>query len=198
MNSKKIKTIKHIGRVFKFLLYAYGLTGLLFIVVAMTNVGISEPILGRPLTSWVFFTVTTFKLLASLLGFVWLARASKNAHLIARKNSSANPAWSVIVYFLPILNFYLPYQDMIRIWNDSEVPQPRKNINYWWISVIAGLLSYQIYSVTKRIFEFPGHMQFATMAYIISTLLFCIAIFFGIRIINAITTTQEKWVDKRI
>jgi hypothetical protein len=61
--------------------------------------------------------------LASSVAFLmWIHRASVNARWLGAQGMTFTPGWSVGYYFIPILNFWKPYQAMKEIWRASSNP----------------------------------------------------------------------------
>lgn len=46
----------------------------------------------------------------------WIYRANKNLHILSSVPMAFSPGWSIGWYFIPIANFFKPYQAMKEIW----------------------------------------------------------------------------------
>jgi len=69
---------------------------------------------------------------------MWTYRANYNARQLGAPDMQFSPGWAVGWYFIPIANFWKPYQAMREIWQASANPahwqqQPRGSIlPLWW------------------------------------------------------------------
>ncbi len=67
----------------------------------------------------------------------WIHRANLNCHGFGAEGMKFTPGWSIGYYFIPILNFFKPYQAMKEIWKVSTNPVGWKNVKGsplldWW------------------------------------------------------------------
>lgn len=62
-------------------------------------------------------------LTAFVLLLVWLHRAYRNLHALGARQLSDSPGWAVGSFFIPLLNWYLPYRIVADIWIESD-PRP--------------------------------------------------------------------------
>ena len=65
---------------------------------------------------------------AFVLFLVWLHRAYRNLYGLGVRSFGDSPAWAVGSFFIPLVNFYLPYRITADIWTGSrpgESPAPR-------------------------------------------------------------------------
>jgi len=90
--------------------------------------------------------------IGGVLFFWWLVRASRNARAMGARNMEFSPAWTVGCFFVPILNFFKPYEAVVELydvsdpdisgelWGSTERPW---TLLAWWLSWIAfGLGTY--------------------------------------------------------
>ena len=73
----------------------------------------------------------------------WTYRANYNARQIGATEMVFTPGWSIGWYFIPIANFWKPYNAMIEIWKASSNPQswqsqPTPVLLTWWWSLWIG------------------------------------------------------------
>lgn len=96
----------------------------------------------------VFGIVSNFGFFVAMVMFlVWFYRARVNAegHGWPQRRS---PGWAIVAWFVPVVNFWFPFQIMVDIWRAGLPEQARTNIailpGIWWTSLLAFfcLLSY--------------------------------------------------------
>jgi hypothetical protein len=61
------------------------------------------------------------ELTAFVLLLVWLHRAYRNLFALGARGFGDSPAWAVGSFFIPAVNFYLPYRIVTDIWNGSRL-----------------------------------------------------------------------------
>ncbi len=71
------------------------------------------------------FFITGFMILR------WIYLTSQNSHLISSDTMEFSPGWAVGWYFVPIANFWKPYQAMKEIWM-INVSDTIPSIYPWW------------------------------------------------------------------
>lgn len=88
----------------------------------------------------------------SILLLIWIYRASHNTRALGADDMSFTPGWSVGWYFIPVFNFWKPYQAMKEIWKASSAPDSWKSIKtstllyWWWTLWIIYILTAQVAS----------------------------------------------------
>lgn len=81
-----------------------------------------------------------------ILAVVWIYRAAANLRGIGASDLMINPGWAVGWYFVPIANFWKPYQAMKEIWQASARPQQWQSLATplllpaWWGLWLLGFL----------------------------------------------------------
>jgi hypothetical protein len=88
---------------------------------------------------------------------MWIHRANRNARGLGAEEMTFSPGWSVGWFFIPIANFWKPYQAMKQIWQASANPsdwqsQPVPTLvsNWWALWVFSNLLSQAALRLTLR------------------------------------------------
>lgn len=77
-------------------------------------------------------------LISWILVLVWKYRTNKNCHGFGAKDMRFTPGWAVGWHFVPVMNFFRPYQVMQEIWKVSTDPMTWKTqrgsalIKWWW------------------------------------------------------------------
>jgi len=74
---------------------------------------------------------------SGVLILCWIYRANANARALGAAQMRFTPGWAVGWYFIPIANFWKPYQAMKEIWKASANPgnwqgEPRSSLLPWW------------------------------------------------------------------
>ena len=82
---------------------------------------------GSGILDWVMMATG---LGAMILYFVWKYRAAVNARILDPATMTVSPAMAVGSYFIPLVNFVVPYQAMAGIARASRVEQ--KDVGLWW------------------------------------------------------------------
>lgn len=87
---------------------------------------------------YVSIPLTGLGLATTILAAVWIYRAATNVRMLGAQGLTVSPGWAVGWYFVPIANFWKPYQAMKEIcqasaqplqWRGSVVP---KLLPAWW------------------------------------------------------------------
>ena len=91
----------------------------------------------------------------------WIYRANHNARQLGAAGMRFSPGWSIGWYFIPIANFWKPYQAMKEIWRASADPAhwqdyPRGSILPWWwfcflLANVTGTISFRLARAAKDI-----------------------------------------------
>lgn len=133
----------------------------------------------------------------------WVYRANLNCHGFGAQGMQFSPGWSVVWYFVPILNCYKPYQAMVEIWKVSTDPERWRDvpdtpfIGWWWSSwVLSAALGWGIQLTApsiKTLDEFKQIMV-AYIIFDIVDILFCI---FTVMLVSAVWQKQENLVRRR-
>lgn len=78
------------------------------------------------------------RLLTAPLFLTWMYRAHRNLPGLGHAKLDSYPVWVVLCWFIPVMNWFAPYQVMREIWNRSQrVPaagnEPSSpGILWWW------------------------------------------------------------------
>lgn len=91
-------------------------------------------------------------LLTAIFVLIWLHRVVRNNHASGERYLRFSPAWAVGCWFVPFLNFVVPYQAVREAWGGSDpelpwsTPDTRRRsrgsplIAVWWLTFIGGSL----------------------------------------------------------
>ncbi len=138
----------------------------------------------------------------------WIVRANKNVRALGAVNLPITPGWAVGYFFIPILNFWRPYQAMKNLWQASHNPPSWANITAgsilpaWWalwlISNILGQMAGRAMMAAREIKD----LQMATYIDIVSLAveipLCLVAITLVTQIANAQKTYRKDNKENRI
>ena len=80
-----------------------------------------------------FLTYGEYALLifAAVVFLMWHFRASKNLQAFVGTEQSYTPGWSMVVWFIPILNLFLPCAAIIELWKGSD-RRILTDVNFDW------------------------------------------------------------------
>ena len=73
-----------------------------------------------PAASWLPILLVAVSLATSVAFLMWIHRAYRNLPALRGTPLKCSPRWAVGYYFIPILNFFRPYQVMKEIWRESD------------------------------------------------------------------------------
>jgi hypothetical protein len=87
-------------------------------------------------------------IIASIIVFLmWVYRSNKNARALTAQSMHYTPGWSVGWFFIPIANFWKPYQAVKEIWLASGDPanagasNPQPLLGWWWFFWLISLFA---------------------------------------------------------
>jgi hypothetical protein len=69
---------------------------------------------------------------------MWMHRAFRNLPALGEQGMRWSPAWAAGAWFIPIVNFFIPYQVMRELWSSCGDGQPLPQ--RWWTAWIAGVV----------------------------------------------------------
>jgi hypothetical protein len=147
-------------------------------------------------TAWLVYGCIGFPLgLASVLTyFLWLHRAVLRLGL-AGAPISASPAWAVGSWFVPLVQFVVPYRTIRDLWRTSGAARAPSIVAWWWSSWLASFVataSYALLEGISGVVFLPRALSFAVDA--LSSLLPIVETLFSIRIVGEITRAQARWL----
>jgi hypothetical protein len=143
------------------------------------------------------FTLVTALLVlvvvTGLLYFNWLYNSVRNVREIRGLEMRATPGWAIAYWFIPIVNFFRPYQTVRDLWRRSseeikvkELPPP---IGLWWLAyLVGGVLG----SSAERL-EAVESLRLSAGLETTSKVLLVVAAYLLIRIVGAIDAAQSEW-----
>jgi len=75
---------------------------------------------GMSANDFISLPMATLALATIILAAVWIYRAATNLRALDVQGLTIGPGWAVGWYFIPIANFWKPYQAMREIWQASS------------------------------------------------------------------------------
>ena len=157
-------------------------------------------------------------IITTIVMLIWFYRASKNIHSFGAKEVTS-PIMAVVWWFVPILNFWRPYNVALEIykasnpriilsngneWKDSPSP---KVVKLWWVLGIFFLFAYYIASFywtfsggsdyylyqeqTVDLLSIYEKAFYSNFAYITSNVIGIASTIFFIRMVKQISSWQE-------
>ena len=130
----------------------------------------------------------------------WIYRANLNVRGFGARELKFTPGWSIGYYFIPILNFFKPYQAMKEIWKTSKNPANWENeqgsplLVWWW--------TLWLFSILFGKFTFRGVMRAdtitklseATIVTIIDSFIWIVLTAVAISLVSRIFEMQRDFV----
>jgi hypothetical protein len=83
---------------------------------------------------------------AAVLFFVWVYRTNRTARALGAQGMTYSPGWSVVWFFIPLMNLFIPYDVMRELWKASR-SKPGEDwrqvaisplLGTWWAACVAG------------------------------------------------------------
>lgn len=122
----------------------------------------------------------------------WVYRANSNVRQLGAKGMKFSPGWSVGYFFIPVLNFWKPYQAMKEIWKASSNPKNWTSesvglvLGFWWMlwiaSTVLGHAAFRTSLQAKKVHEIILSSELTFASDLISVPLFLVAIYIVSRI----------------
>lgn len=135
-----------------------------------------------------------------LTGGVWIYRAAKNASLIDPYEKRIKPGWAVGWFFVPIVNYWMPFKAMRQTWHTSmgEFGGVRDKtpflLTFWWGAwVLQGILG-QVSSRLTRNAELSD-LDVPAIMNLITAPISLIAIYGFYQIVKQVTAAQADGVS---
>ena len=97
-------------------------------------------------SGFVSYPVLLVAVATLILAAVWIYRAAANMHAIRATGMTTSPGWAVGWYFIPVANFWKPYQAMREIHEASVRAQQQQTratpslLRLWWLLWLLGFL----------------------------------------------------------
>ena len=88
--------------------------------------------------NFVSIPLTCVALATTILAAIWIYRAAVNLRALGAPDLTIGPGWAIGWYFIPIANWWKPYQAMKEIWQASARPQQWRDsatpplLRMWW------------------------------------------------------------------
>ena len=149
-----------------------------------------------PSVDWVFIGVSMIHRLVYLYCIVfssWLLfRAARNIHTVAPGQMKTQPHWAWLWFFIPIANFFKPYESVIeidRITRENTGIGPGSNplIITWWVLFIGAIF------FGSTVFTLPGEnmIQISLSLELVAGVAAIIAAILIIRITSDLAQNQQ-------
>jgi hypothetical protein len=134
----------------------------------------------------------------------WIYRANSNCHGFGAQGMKFSPGWSIGCYFIPILNFYRPYQAMKEIWRVSKNPSNWQKergsallgwwFGLWLISAFVGQLNFRMSMKANTV----SSLKESTTVSIISGVIDIPLCIVTVSLISAIFLNQERLLRESV
>jgi hypothetical protein len=143
------------------------------------------------------YVQTVVGLSATIASAVWIYRASANASQLQPLPGRITPGWALGWFFIPIMNFWKPYQAMRQCWNSSTDPTARIDrpvpgfLLLWWLTWLSPYLLAAIGGgMIAASGGTDGQEAFVALV-LLSTAISAVSSFLFIRLIRSITKAQR-------
>lgn len=149
---------------------------------------------------------TCIQIYCAVVFCIWIYRAFKNLADLRRFGLKTSPGLAVGSYFIPFLNFYMPYKSMRELWNastsDTEPASDSSGYQWdyspetilltvWWSSFIAAKVLDRLYAVASKNTSSDLGSEESIFGIILLMLYTTAALSAGI-IVKEITDSQNK------
>lgn len=143
----------------------------------------------------------TFTIIMGISLF-WIFKAHKNLTIIGAKNLRFSNAASIVWYFIPILNFFMPYRTMREIWKGSANPKnwdkekiPFKLTLWWLIWIFVVLFNATVSTMKEKISSYEQINQLSGFLMLNDVAIIALTISY-IWVIKNIYRMQKEQMDK--
>jgi len=144
---------------------------------------------------------------SAIIFLIWVHRVNKNLHAFDKPQLRFSPGWAVGWWFIPIMNFFRPYQIMSEIWKaskpdlDPDLKDVRGSptsaiVGWWWASY---LISNLISEIAGRLLisgESVDELINANYTYMAAHIVSIAGIFLLILMVKRISQNQEMRYNK--
>ncbi|HET7332732.1 DUF4328 domain-containing protein [Dyella sp.] len=144
-------------------------------------------------------------MLATIVLFaMWIYRAASNTRALGAKDMTFTPGWAVGYYFVPILNWWYPYQAMKEIWKASKAPDAweaakRGSVLPWWwlFYLLSGLFGYVVYMVASAAHDIDD-LRVALVLMVISSVLSVTSTAIAVVLVRQVHQMQMAHVQRPV
>lgn len=159
------------------------------------NVDVNKTFLLSDVLNMIVSLVQTLMTITLGVTFlIWIYRVNKNLHVLSSDPMTFSPGWSVGWYFIPIANFFKPYQAMREIWTVAHGTLPNNNslLKLWWFLWIMSNYIGRIASKLALGIETPHLQAVSAITYSISDSLSIALNIVALLLVTAITSAYCK------
>lgn len=131
-------------------------------------------------------------------------RAMKNLNIWGSRSAEMAPGWAVGWYFIPIANFWKPFQAMSQIWEGTKEVSPSESFEYpqigaWWLFWVLTNISANVSLRISMNGDFSeSTVKFGAIADIVSAVTGILAIFIIIPILKKIVDMQDAKIQAEV
>jgi len=129
----------------------------------------------------------------------WIYRACLNCHGFGAEGMQFTPGWAVGWYFVPIMNWFRPFQSMAEIWKVSEDPVRWRSryasplLAWWWgLWIVSGFVASLGSHAGLRT---PGELATGTIVAIIGLLLKIALGCVALRLVASVARLQARLTE---
>jgi hypothetical protein len=147
---------------------------------------------------WFSIAYTGVFVLTAIASGIWIHRAACNANELQPDTRRITPGWSVGWFFVPLANYWMPYQAIRQTWNTSADPMGDINrgaptwVAVWWaLWVLANILGSIELQLAKTIVDPESLLSVSRFMLITSPLILIVTALY-IQLIRRITQMQSN------
>lgn len=141
----------------------------------------------------VAFAYTGVFLLAAVAFLIWQRTAVANL-VPLRASPQYTPGWSVLYWFIPIVNLFRPYQVVKDAWIGSSADPDDSGANivtFWWLGWIMKIIFTRVQISMSSLAQTPEEFRTATYVAIVSSLISVATAGVIIKIVRDLTRRQQ-------
>jgi len=144
-------------------------------------------------------------ILFSFIAFLmWFYRARCNLDRARLTGFKYTPKWTIISFFIPLVNIYRPLQIMQELWSGSKFlsrttnaeswqkVQPGKLVSLWWGMTMLTFVMDRVVGYFWRQSDTPGSFLSSLYITILADVVNIVAAYIAIKLIQEVTDLQEQ------
>jgi hypothetical protein len=131
---------------------------------------------------------------------MWFHRVYRNLPVLGAIALELTPAKAVGVFFIPLVNLFMPYGAMREVWRHSQMPladpmdettETPRPIGLWWFTFIAGNLVGNTAAVALKFGQGLEGLRWSTILMLISDCLSAVAAVAAIHLVRRLSAQQD-------
>lgn len=95
-----------------------------------------------------FQSISMFTFLAAAIAWsFWVKRAYQNILEVFDGVPHETPGWAAALYWIPLVNLFKPYRNMLEIWRAGAAPEERGRVGFlfaWWAIYLLSFVHFSV------------------------------------------------------